>query len=143
VNLQMGSQIFFDVNIPLLWGTRAVVQDRDRHLSVIDLSGEKARVEILADHPAPKSRYTLTFEGFFTILSRSGDELYSYSPDEKKLTNSALDLPDVQILSDAIKIGTNVFSNNTIIGSAVGIAVTATGFSMAAPLPPNLAELVV
>ncbi len=69
MNLQMGSQRFVDVEIPLLWGTRAVVQDRDNHLSVINLDGPKARLEILADKPAPKARFTPTFDGF-TILSR-------------------------------------------------------------------------
>jgi hypothetical protein len=142
MNLRMGSQIFADVNIPLLWGTRAVVQDRSGHLSVINLGSSRARLEILADKPAPKARFTPTFEGFI-ILSRSGDELYTYSPSEKKLSGSSLELPDCQIRPDAIQVGTNVFTGNLIAGVGVGISVTETGISMGGHLPPGLAELVV
>jgi hypothetical protein len=141
VNLKMGSHKFTDVSIPLLWGSRAVVQDREEHLSIIDLAGPKTHLEILADKPAPKTRFAPTIEGF-TILSRAGDEVYTYSAHDKLLISISLGLPDCQIRSDAITVGTNRFSGNMIVGAAVGIAVTSTGIAMGAPLPPDLAALV-
>jgi hypothetical protein len=142
MRLRMGNQIFVDVNIPVLWGTRAVIQDRDGHLSVINLGGTRARLEILADKPAPKAHFIPTFDGF-SVLSNNREELYSYSPDDRKLTSLSLDLPNCRIRSDAIEIGTNVFSNNVITGSGVGIKVTKDGISIGGPLPSNLADLVV
>lgn len=142
MNLRMGSQIFTDVAIPLLWGTRAIIQDTEELLSVIDLASPKARLEILADEPAPGARFVPTFEGF-TILSRSRDELYSYSRSTKKLTSISLDLPDCQVRRDAIRIGTNLFSGNMIAGYGVGISVTKTGMAIGGAMPQNLAELVV
>lgn len=52
MNMRMGSHTYIDVQIPLLWGTRAVVQDRLGRVSVFDLSGDSAVVEILEDEPA-------------------------------------------------------------------------------------------
>lgn len=138
----MGSQKFVNVEIPLLWGTRAVVQDRDNQISVINLDGPEARLEILADKPAPRAKFSPTFGGF-SILSPDGDELYSYSPKDKKLSSARLGLPDCQVRSDAIWVGTKRFSGNMISGYGVGISVTKTGIGMGAPLPSNLAELVV
>ena len=141
MNLRMGSQKFTDVSVPLLWGTRAIVQDQENRLSVIDLAGPKARLEILADRPAPKARFTPTFQGF-TIVSRAGDEIYSYSPRERLLSSINLGLPDCQIRADAIMVGTHRFSYGRFAGTGVGIAVTPTSIAVGGPLPPNLAALI-
>lgn len=119
-----------------------MVQAHDGHLSVINLSGARARLEILADRPAPRAHFVPTFDGF-SILSNTREELYSYSPEEKKLTSLSLGLPNCRIREDAIEIGSNVFSGNVISGSGVGIKVTKDGISMGASLPPELADLVV
>lgn len=139
MNLRMGSQIFRDVQIPLLWGERAVVQDKKGLLSVIDLSGERANPEIVGDQPAPETTFRPSVEGF--VILKDGKELYSYNPTEKQLTSISLGLPECQITSSGTRVGSSEFSGNIISGFGVGIAVTPNGFAVGAPLPPGLAKL--
>jgi hypothetical protein len=141
MDLQMGSQTFIDVKIPLLWGSRAVLQDQQGRLSVIDLSGDTAKLEILGDKPAPGIEFLPSVDGF-QILS-DGKALYNYNPEEKTLTSIDLGLPDCQIGRWQIRVGSNVFSGSTAIGFGVGIAVREDGVAMGAPLPPGLAKLVI
>ena|SRR5437667_12907187 len=141
MNLHMGSQIFRDVQIPLLWGDRAIIQDKSGRLSVIDLSGENARPEIVADEPAPNIPYRPTVEGL--IVLKDGKELYSYNSEEKQLTSISLGLPECQITSEQIRVGSSQFSGNVISGFGVGIVVTRRGIKMGAALPAGLAKLVV
>ena len=137
----MGSQIFHDVQIPLLWGSRAVLQDEQGRLSLIDLSGKTAKLEIVGDKPAPGIEFVPVIEGF-KILD-NGNPQYIYYPEEKRLRSIGLELPECQIAQWEIRVGTNVFSGNVVAGSGVGIAVTKDGIAMGAPLPPNLAKLVI
>ena len=139
MNLQMGSQVFRDVGIPLLWGTRAIIQDKQNRISVIDLSGTTAKLEIIGDHPAPNMEFS-PIVGGFQIL-RDGHPLYAYSVEDKTLSAIELNLPDCQITPQDIRIGKNVFSGNVISGFGVGIAVTENGVAMGAPFPEKLAKL--
>lgn len=141
MNLKMGSQHFADVEIPLLWGTRAVLQDRKGRLSVVDLSEPQARLEVLGDEPAPGVEFEPTADGF-TVM-RSGQSLYAYNPTGHSLHGISLKLPDCHVTPSGIHIGTMYFGNNAVIGFAVGMAVSENGFSMGSPLPPGLAKLVV
>jgi hypothetical protein len=140
MNLRMGSQVFRDVTIPLLWGQRAVVQDRKGRLSIIDLSGENARIEILADQPAPGVYFLPRVDGI-VIMRQGSDELYSYNAREKLLVGISLRLPECQIGPLRIRVGGSVFSGNVIAGYEVGIAVSEHGMTMGGPLPPGLAKL--
>ena len=139
MNLRMGSQLFMNVQIPLLWGARAIVQDAHGHLSVVDLSGESAHVEVLADEPAPGVEFRPRVDG--VVILQNGLELYSYNPREKTLSGLSLGLPEVQISATGTRIGTNWFSGNVVTGYGVGIAVSKEGISLGAPLPPKLAKL--
>lgn len=139
MNLRMGSQVFMSVQIPLLWGDRAIVQDAHDRLSVVDLSGGSAHVEVLADEPAPGVDFNLRFDG--VVILRNGVELYSYNPREKTLSSLSLGLPEVQISATGTRIGTNWFSGNVVMGSGVGMAVGREGISFDAPLPAKLATL--
>lgn len=140
MNLLMGSHIFRDVSVPLLWGSRAVLQDKRGRISVIDLAGDRARLEVLGDKPAPEIAFTPRIEGF-SILSESRQELYLYMPTDKRLTSQYLSLPDCQILADRIMVGTNTFSSNMFVGSQVGIAISESGIGIGGALPPGLAHL--
>jgi hypothetical protein len=141
MNLRMGSQEFQNVEVPLLWGDRAILQDGKGRLSVIDLSTAEARVEVLADEPSPGASFRPQVDGF--VLLQDGRELYSYNPKEKLLSSITLDLPDVQISEDVTRIGTNHFSRNRISGYGVGIAVRSDGIALGASLPPGLAKLAI
>lgn len=141
MNLRMGSQLFQNVDIPLLWGTRAVIQDRTGKLSIIYLGGSKAVLEILADEPAPGVTFKPRVDGI--VITQDGLELYSYNPREKLLSPIGLSLPECQITPWTTRVGTNQFSGNVISGFGVGIAVTESSISMGAPLPAGLAKLAV
>lgn len=141
MNLAMGGQTFVDVVIPLLWGSRAIVQDGRGKLSVIDLSGASARLEILADKPAPGAEFAPDVEGF-RIRERAVD-LYRYAPDSRTLTGLALALPTVELSDAGTRIGTNFIGGGMVSGFGVGIAVSENGIAIGAPMPPNLAELVI
>ena len=92
MNLRMGSKDFRDVTIPVLWGKRAILQDRKGRIAVIDLSGDKARPELVGDQPAPGVEFEPTADGF--IIVDQGDELYSYTPSEKLLQGLKLRLSE-------------------------------------------------
>ena len=141
MNLKMGSQIFSEVKIPLLWGERAIIQDKKNRLSVINLSGKKARIEILADAPAKGIDFEPTFSGFKIIENR--EALYLYDPSQKRLESLSLGLPVCEVSPSGIRIGTNQFSHNYFGAVGVGISVTSEGIAMGAPLPTGLAQLVV
>jgi hypothetical protein len=141
MNLRMGSQVFVNVQIPLLWGERAIVQDDRDRVSILDLSGEKARLEVLADEPAPGVGFRPRVDG--VVILQDGVELYSYNPQEKTLSSLSLGLPEVQLSSAGTRIGSNWFSGNVVAGYGVGLAVNKEGISLGAPLPPKLAKLTV
>jgi len=141
MNLQMGSQSFSDVEIPVLWGTRAVIQDKEGRLSVIDLSRAVATLEILGDQPAPGATFLPSLNGFQIL--ENGTALYNYNPTDKTLSGLGVKLPECQILPNNIRVGESVFAGNIVSGFGVGILVNEDGFGMGAPLPPGLAKLVV
>ena len=141
MNIRMGSQIFSDVEIPLLWGVRAILQDKKGRVSVINLQGERAELEILGDKPAPNISYEPTLDGFKIL--KDGEALYNYNPSEKILRSISLGLPECEIREFEIRIGGGTFSGNIVSGYGVGIVVTKEGIGMGAPLPKGLAKLVI
>jgi hypothetical protein len=141
MNLRMGSHVFRNVQIPLLWGERAIVQDAHDRLSVFDLSGEKARLEVLADEPAPGVVFRPQIDGM--VILRDGVDLYLYNPSEKTISSLSLGLPEVQISASGTRIGDNWFSGNVVVGAGVGVTVSKQGISFGAPVPPNLARLTI
>jgi len=141
MNINLGGQVFVGIQIPLLWGTRAILQDKETRLSVIDLSEIEAKIEILGDKPASGIEYSFNIEGF-TII-KNGYEIYKYNPTDKLITSIALNLPECKISPKEIRIGSSIFSGNMIVGYGIGIFVSEHGMGMGAPLPPNLAKLIV
>lgn len=141
MNIRMGSQVYRDVQIPLLWGERAIIVDEHGRLSIVDLSGERAQVEVLADEPAPGVGFRPELDGI--VIVKYGTELYRYNRGEKTISSLGLGLPDIQISAGGTRVGTNWFSGNVFVGSGVGLSVGRDGISLAAPLPSKLARLAV
>jgi hypothetical protein len=137
----MGSQDYMDVQIQLLWGERAIIVDERGRLSVVDLSGERAQVEVLADEPAPGVAFRPDLGGI--VILKDKIELYTYNPGEKTISSLSLGLPDVQISPSGTRVGNNWFSGNVFSGSGVGLSISRDGISLAAPLPSKLAKLAV
>ena len=141
MNLNMGGQVFDNVEIPLLWGKRAVLEDKKGRISIISLEGKDAVIEVLGDKPAPNIQYELIEDGFKIIVD--GKELYNFDPERGIITGLLLNLPECEIQKSGIRVGTNMFSGNMVAGFGVGIVVDERGIGMGAPLPEGLAKLVV
>jgi hypothetical protein len=136
----MGSHVFLSVEVPVLWGTRAVLQDPQGRLTVIDLGGERAKLEVLEDEPAQGILFAPRVDGF-VLLAPDGTELYKVNPTAKSISAISLELPPVTIARDAIRIGTNTFQSSMITGAGVGFIITENSIAVAGPLPSGLAAL--
>jgi len=139
MNLRISGQSFQNVEIPVLWGERAVLVDPTGRVSVVNLGAPSARLEILGDEPAPGVAFR-PFTGGLVIME-SGADLYSFDRQERTLTSITLGLPEVRLEANAIVVGTNRFVGNRVSGFGVGIAITPSGIALGAPLPEGLAKL--
>jgi hypothetical protein len=140
MQLTMGGQYFRDVQVPVLWGERAVIQDEDGRLSVIFLREREPVIEILGDMPGPNVDYLPTSSGF--EIHKEGKPLYSYDPARKVLRGITLSLPECEIAPMEIRVGSDHITGNTIEEAAVGIAITENAINMRVPLPQGLTPLV-
>lgn len=142
MKMKIGSSVFDDVAIPVLWGTRAILTDAFDRISIIDLSGKSARLEVLGNEVAGGVRYSPLANGF-RIFDTQGDPIYVFSPSERRLISETRALPDVQIAGEEIRIGTNVFRAISSRGVGVGMVIEEQGIAIGAPLPAGLADLVI
>jgi len=141
MNLNMGSQRFEGVKILLIWGKRAILEDKTSRISIILLDGAKAVLEVLGNKPAPNIQYELIKDGFKVILN--GQELYSFDKNRRIIKGLSRKLPECEIQSSGIRVGSNILSGNKGIGFGVGITVYEQRIVMGLPLPEGLAKLVV
>lgn len=142
MRLQVGGSRFEDVAVPVLWGTRAILEDSSRRLSVVNLSGPVAVLEVLGGKVAQGAHFAPTAGGF-KILDADGRAQYTFFEQERRITADSLQLPDIEITDNQIRVGTNVIQSNMVSGYGVGIAVEEQSISIGAPLPRGLAALVV
>ena len=141
MNINFGSQIFQNVEIPILWGDRAILQDKDGKISIISLAGEIAKIEILGNKPAPNITYEIVDGGYKIIDEQI--ELYIFYPEKNTISGLSIMLPDCEINENEIRIGTNKFVGNMFHGFGIGIIVSENGIGMGSPLPEKLAKLVI
>lgn len=141
MNLNMGSQKFEDIKIPLLWGKRAILEDKTGRISIILLDGKKAVIEVLGNEPAPNIQYEPIEDGFKVILN--GQELYSFNKERRVIKGLSQRLPECEIQGGGVRIGSNILSGNKVTGFGVGVAVYEQRIVMGADLPEGLARLVV
>lgn len=141
MNVRIGSNHFDDVAVPVLWGTRAILQDHDNRLSIVDVGADEPDVEVIGDAPAPGVRARPVIDGFSVM--RGEEELYRYCPTDKTVVGTGLALPEIQIETWRIRVGANTFQNNSVVGFGVGILVTEDGIVFGAPLPDVLSGILV
>jgi hypothetical protein len=141
MNFRLSGQFFADVKVPILWGSRAILQDQQGHLSIINFEGDNTAVlEVIDDQPASRASFSRTTEGF-VILDAEGTELYAVGPTTKSVTSALLRLPPITVGLRELRVGTNVFVGNMVSGLGVGIVVTEVGLALGGSLPPGLAAL--
>jgi len=141
MNLNMGGQRFEDVKIPLIWGKRAILEDNTGLISIILLDGTKAVLEVLGNEPAPNIQYEVIEDGFKVI--NNGQELYSFDKERRVIKGLSQKLPECEIQSGGIRIGSNILSRKKTTGFGVGVAVYEQRIVMGNSLPEGLARLVV
>ena len=141
MDIHFGSQLFFGVQIPLLWGTRAVIGHPNGEMSIIELSGDIAKPEVVMNCPWQGIEYAEKEDGL--IIYSEGNAAYFYSPPRKIIRDISGKLPECEITRDRVRIGTNTISNSTIHGFQVGMGVTESGFFIGGPAPKGLAPLIV
>src|SRR5436853_7874828 len=133
MNFRICGHFFFNVRVPLLWGSRAVLRDAHGHLSIVDISGGSPTIEVVDDRPAADGQVLRTRDGF-VILDREGNQLYSLNVETKSLVPIALRLPTVTFGERDLSLGPNVFALN-MVGVEIGIVVSEDGLELGGPLP--------
>ncbi|MYN45295.1 hypothetical protein GTP23_09490 [Pseudoduganella sp. FT93W] len=141
MNVSFGGQIFRQVQVPLLWGSRAVIGHPGGEFSVIDLSGVVARIEIVKNIPAPNIDYTEREDG--VVIFKDLAESFFFSAPRGVFKDISGVLPDCEVYGDHIRVGNSNIRSAMISGFPVGIGVTESGLFLGGPLPQNLAALTV
>lgn len=139
MNFRLGSQSYTNVKIPLLWGSRAILSHSSGALSIIDLSGDVAFIEIVSDKPWSQIEYSEKEDGY--VIYRNGVQAYFYSPVRKLFKDLSGSLPECEISSEYTRIGTNRVGGGMVSGFGVGMGVSESGFFIGGPIPPGLADL--
>lgn len=140
MNLNMENQTFEDVRIPLLWGKRAILEDKKGRISIILLDGNKAVLEVLGNEPTSNIQYETIEDGFKVI--HNGQDLYSFNRKKRVITGHSQKLPECEIRGGGIRIGSNVLSRNKTLEFGVGVEVQEQRIIMGNSLPRGLARLV-
>lgn len=140
MNLNMGNHIFEDVRIPLLWGKRAILEDKTGRISIILLDGNKVVLEVLGNEPTSNIQYELK-EGGFKVI-HNGQDLYSFDKKRRVITGHSQKLPECEIRRGGIRIGSNILSRSKVIEFGVGVEVYEQRIVMGNSLPKGLARLV-
>ncbi len=140
MNIRLGHDFFADVVIPILWGSRAILRDKQGHLSIINLEGDAPVLEVVDDKPARETEFSPTMNGFM-IIDHAGTRLYTLEPKTKLITSFVSRLPAVVVGLDELRVGPNVLSGNIVVGIGVGIVITENGLTLGGPLPHGLANL--
>ena len=139
MDFRIGSASFNSVKIPVLWGKKAVLSHSNGALSVIDLSGESAIPQIVADEPWSGVEYSEKEDGF--VIYENDTQSYFYSPVRKLFRDLTGKLPECELGREFTRIGTNKISGGIVSGFGVGIGVSENGFFMGGPIPEGLARL--
>ena len=149
--ISIGSNNFEKVAIPLAIEDRYFLieeQNGNDIWTVFTFSDGQPVVEILRNQPQKNSLSTATTNptGIVTVADpNTGAFLYKLRPGSK---NSSIfgkirgEETEIRVTDREIRIGTNVFQNNTVLGSAVGIKIGKDGsIAMGVGLPPELRKL--
>jgi hypothetical protein len=140
MDFRIRDQFFANVKVPVLWGSRAILQDQHGHLSIVNLDADGVVLEVIDDQPGPGANFAQLTEGY-VILDVEGAKLYAVNPKTKSLIPYMLRLPSVTVGVRELRLGPNVFPGNMVVGIGVGMVVTESGIALGGPLPQALAAL--
>ena len=140
MDLNINSHSFQNIRIPLIWRERAIVQEPNKIMSVINIGDFLPNLEILRNRPAPGINFLLTWSGFQVM--RFPRDLYEFNVRERTFTTQTLGLPDVQIDDFYIRVGTLVYPNLDGFEAAGRLQVTPDDVKVGVPMPFALFRLI-
>ncbi len=140
MDLIINSHSFQNIRIPVIWGERAIVQEPNTILSVIDIGDVMPALEILRNRPAPGISFLPTRSGFQVM--RSPGDLYQFNVEERTFSTQTLGLADVQIDDFYIRVGTQVYPNLDGFEAAGRLQVTPDDVKVGVPMPFALFRLI-
>jgi hypothetical protein len=140
MDFRIQGQFFAHVKVPVLWGSRAILQDQQGHLSIANLEADPVVLEVIDDQPGPGTNFAPLTEGYL-VLDVEGAKLYAVNPKTKSLIPFVLRLPPATVGVRELRVGADIFAGNMVVGIGVGIVVTESGIAFGGPLPPALAAL--
>lgn len=139
VNLKIDSHSLQDIRIPVLWGDRAIIQESNNRLSVIDTGGLKPTLEVLRNQPAPGVGFIPTMFGFQVLRS---PDTYQFNVQEGTFSTQTLGLPDVQLDEFYIRVEAEIYPNLGAFESVGILQVTPDGNKFGVPMPFALSRLI-
>lgn len=142
MDFRIRGQFFANVKVPVLWGSRAILQDQHGHLSIVNLAADRVVLEVMDDQPGPGANFAPLTEGY-VIIDLWGAKLYSVNPKTKSLIPIVLRLPPVTVGVRELRVGDNLLPGNMVVGIGVGLVVTESGMALGGQLPEALANLLV
>ncbi len=149
--VNIGSNKFENVEFPLAFENRYFMLESSSDTdvwTVFTMKDGKPIIEVLNNRPQDNelSMAETNPTGIITVSDpKTGAFLYKLRPGNKNSSIFGLingKETEIKITDKEIRIGTNVFQNNTVSGFAVGIIVDGNGgIGMGAGLPPELQRI--
>ena len=148
----VGSNQFKNVTFPLVFEDRYFMLEASPEKdvwTVLQLKDGDLIIEVLKNEPQqnPSTEVTTNPTGIITVSDKdSGKFLYKIRPESKNTSifgsiNGAE--TEIKITDKEIRVGTNSFQNNMVIGSSVGIMVDKNGgMGMGGGLPKEFGKLI-
>jgi hypothetical protein len=148
----VGGNKFENVTFPLVFEDRYFMLEASPEKdvwTVLQLKNGDLIIEVLKNdpHTNPSSEVTTNPTGIITVSDKdSGKFLYKIRP-ESKSTSIFGSIngkeTEIKITDKEIRVGTNTFQNNMVIGSSVGIKVDKNGgVGMGGGLPQELKKFI-
>lgn len=149
---KVGGNQFNDVTFPLVFEDRYFMLEASPEKdvwTVLQLKDGDLIIEVLQNepHPNPSTEVTTNPTGIITVSDKdSGKFLYKIRPENKNTSifgsiNGAE--TEIKITDKEIRVGTNSFQKNMVIGSSVGIMVDKNGgMGMGGGLPKEFKKFI-
>ena len=141
MDLKIDRHSFQNIQIPVLWGNRAIIQEPNLVFSVINIGGITPTLEIVRNQPVPGIDVLPKRWGFEIIWLP--EDRYEFNVGEGAFTTNTLGLPDVQIDEFHVRVGTEVYPHLRGFGEVVGLQVMPDEVRFGVPIPLALSRLIV
>ncbi len=151
--VNVGGNTFQDVTFPLVFENRYFMLEpsSDKDIwTIFFLQGRETILEVLKNQPQENlfTEIITNPTGIITVSDReSGKFLYNIRPGNKSTSifgSLQGQETEIKITDREIRVGSNIFQANHVIGSYIGIVVDKNGgIGMGGALPPEIQKLLI